>query len=107
MIDLNEHPPCQWPTDAKWPLSLICSGRRGAGAGKNYRVVRRTYNVERITGDLKKLQGRGDRGLFGERPKGWRLSVPPAIGHDTERLDEALPAARERDGHAEIDNLVC
>ena len=54
-----------------------------------------------------KLQGRGDRGLFGERSKGWRLSVPPAIGHDTERLDEALPAARERDGHAEIDNLVC
>src|SRR6185369_1727976 len=77
------------------------------GAGKNYRVIRRTYNVERITGDLKKLQGRGDRGLFGERPKGWRLSVPPAIGHDTERLDEALPSARKRDGHGEIDDLVC
>jgi len=39
LIDLNEHPPCQWPTDAKWPLSLICSGWRAAGAGKNYRVI--------------------------------------------------------------------
>jgi hypothetical protein len=33
-------------------------------------------------------------------------TVAPAIRHDAKRLDEALPAARERDRHAEIQDLV-
>src|SRR5262249_52961518 len=38
--------------------------------------------------------------------KGWHLALLPAVGHDAERLDEALPAARERDRHPQIDDLI-
>src|SRR5262245_10575997 len=35
-----------------------------------------------------------------------RLPLRPAIRHDAEGLDETLPAAGERDGHPEIDQLI-
>src|SRR6266403_1976789 len=41
-----------------------------------------------------------------QRVEGRRGSVAPAVRHDPEGLDEALPAARKRDGHAEVENLV-
>src|SRR6185369_75909 len=38
--------------------------------------------------------------------EGRRGVLGPAVGHDAERLDEPLPARSERDGHAEVEDLV-
>jgi clan AA aspartic protease len=41
-----------------------------------------------------------------ERVKWRRRAVVPSIRHHAERLDEPLPAARERDRHAEVEDLI-
>src|SRR5207248_4684922 len=49
---------------------------------------------------------RGSATSVDERAEGRRRAVLPPVGHDAERLDEALPAAGERQRHAEVDQLV-
>src|SRR5438876_911005 len=41
-----------------------------------------------------------------QRVEGRRCAVTPAVRHDPEGFDEALPAAREGDRHAEVEDLV-
>ena len=41
-----------------------------------------------------------------QRLEGRRGVLGPPVGHDAERVDEPLPARGERDGHAEVEDLV-
>src|SRR5437867_5428171 len=41
-----------------------------------------------------------------QRVEGRRCAVTPAVRYDPEGFDEALPAAREGDRHAEVEDLV-
>src|SRR5262249_15497363 len=107
---LREHRPCQGPIAAKCPSALTASVAA---------IARRTPHRERTTGSSgkptarKELPGPGKKlprppppPLLGERAERRRLSLAPAVGYDAERFDEALPAAGERDRHAEIDDLI-
>src|SRR2546427_3828095 len=62
---------------------------------------------DKTTGSTRKLLSKSYRGaLVGKRPKRRRPRLGPAIRHDAEGFDEALPAAREGDRHPEIEHLV-
>src|SRR5436309_8056079 len=72
-------------------------------AGRINDQARRT----KLPGRREKLLSKSYRGaLVGERPKRRRPRLGPAIRHDAEGFDEALPAAREGERHPEIEHLV-
>src|SRR5262249_17932961 len=58
---------------------------------------RSPFALRDVEGHVGALQQRVERG---------RRPIAPAVGDDAERLDEALPAARKRDRHAEVENLL-
>src|SRR5262245_17578010 len=69
------------------------------GGGKTYmgKLTRNPWKIYRVA--------QASAGVR-EGAKRRRLALLPAIGHDAERLDETLPAARERDRHPQIDELI-
>src|SRR6185369_17588176 len=90
---MREHRPCQGPIAAKCPSTLIRFRARGRETER--RRERTTGSVGKATArkelpdPAKKLPGRRHRALLGERAEGRRLALPPAVGHDAERFDEA------------------
>src|SRR5262245_55667900 len=100
--------PAGAPEKSPSPLTWRCHPTEGAPAGgwKNYRVGGENLHGKTYAraGKIYRVSPASAGVREGAKRRG--LSLSPAVGHDTERLDEALPAARERDRRPQVDDLI-